>query len=253
MLIEGVFTSISGLRRRQVAILNLGRYHVTANGWHSDEFKENCSASSYFYAKAAGWSPDDATVYVATTGFKPVAGEPGNVATDPRAGPCDAAMSFPAIPRPVTHTWINYTGCDSLYAVTADESNVYVGGHIRYLDNPDHCDGAGPGAVPRRRHRRHRPDTGRATDWNPGKRGPTAWRTCCSPATGCGSPATTAVPTCGYSQECAGSDNKGGICFLLTDPMTCRPAGRSVTSGAQPSSRPDSSVASAGGRSSRAG
>src|SRR4051794_33903740 len=61
LLIEGVFTSISGSARQQVAVLNLGASSVSVNGWHASEFDSACSSGSEaFYAKSATWSPDDA-------------------------------------------------------------------------------------------------------------------------------------------------------------------------------------------------
>jgi len=43
-----------------------------------------CWRTMPFYLRAAAWSPDDSTIYVATTGF-----QPGNLFTDkPRTGLC---------------------------------------------------------------------------------------------------------------------------------------------------------------------
>ena len=42
--------------------------------------------------QAAAWSPDDSTVYIATTGYHPNGLRPG----PPRTGLCDAAAAFPA-------------------------------------------------------------------------------------------------------------------------------------------------------------
>jgi len=60
---------------------------------------------------------------------------------------CDATAAFPATQASVKHLWINYTGCDSLYAAAADASAVYVGGHPRWLNNSHGCNFAGPGAI----------------------------------------------------------------------------------------------------------
>ena len=37
------------------------------------------------------------------------------------------------------HRWVNYAGCDSLFAVAADRRNVYIGGHERWANNADGC------------------------------------------------------------------------------------------------------------------
>ena len=46
------------------------------------------------------------------------------------------ALAYPATRTSVKHTWINYTGCDSLYSAAADTHTVYFGGHERYSMNP---------------------------------------------------------------------------------------------------------------------
>ena len=94
------------------------RASVTA--WTSGDFNVACTES--FWARAAAWSPDDSTVYVATTGFHVVGGSSQGA----RSGPCDAALAYPATHAPVGHKWINYTGCDSLYSVAADSHAAYT-------------------------------------------------------------------------------------------------------------------------------
>ena len=144
-LVEGDFTSVGGQPRQQIFMLNLSGGTATVTGWTSPEFNVNCATVEPFYLKAASWSPDDATVYTATTGYHPN-GMP--VGATPRTGLCDSAAAFPATQATVTHLWINYTGCDSLYSTAADTSTAYFGGHERWADNPNNCDAAGPGAVP---------------------------------------------------------------------------------------------------------
>jgi hypothetical protein len=145
-VVEGVFNTIGGQARRQVAVLDLGPAAGTTDAWHAAALDANCANVEPFYAKDASWSTDDQTIFVATTGYKPASG-PGYSTTGPRAGLCDASVAFPATAGDVTPTWINYTGCDSLYATVADGNNVYFGGHERWASNPNGCDGAGPGAV----------------------------------------------------------------------------------------------------------
>jgi hypothetical protein len=154
-LVEGDFTSVGGLGRQQMFMLNLSGSTATVTGWSSPEFdgsKGNlpggyayqCYAKEPFYIRTASWSPDDSTIYIGTTGYHPW----NSPTAGARAGLCDAAAAFPATQTEVKHLWINYTGCDSLYSTVADTSTAYFGGHERWSSNPDGCNNAGPGAIP---------------------------------------------------------------------------------------------------------
>jgi hypothetical protein len=144
-LVEGDFKSVGGQARQQMFMLNLSGSTATVTGWTSPELNTNCNFNEPFYAQAGAWSPDDSTIYVATTGYKPNGTPAGSF---PRSGPCDAAIAYPATQTSVTHTWINYPGCDSLFSTAADSSTAYFGGHERWASNPNGCDSAGPGAIP---------------------------------------------------------------------------------------------------------
>jgi len=154
-LVEGDFTSVGGLPRQQIFMLDLATSPASVTGWSSPEwdgskgnlpggYPYQCGDSEPFYIRAASWSPDDSTVYIADTGF-----HPWNLPkTGPRAGLCDAVAAFPATRTEVLHRWVNYTGCDSLYSTAADAAAVYIGGHERWADNTDGCNVAGSGSIP---------------------------------------------------------------------------------------------------------
>ena len=139
-LAEGTFTSVGGQRRQQIVMLRLTRRHVTVTDWTSPEFFAFCQPEEQFWLRSASWSPDDQTVYVATTGFRPAFGPPNSAL-------CDAAAAFPATHRFVRHLWINYTGCDSLFATAATSRVAFFAGHERWADNRFGCNERGPGAV----------------------------------------------------------------------------------------------------------
>ncbi|HEX9359644.1 MAG TPA: hypothetical protein VF933_38250 [Streptosporangiaceae bacterium] len=143
-LVEGDFTSVGGQPRQQMFMLNLSGSTAAVTGWTSPELNTNCNWNEAFYAQAGAWSPDDSTIYVGTTGYKPNGTSAGST---PRTGPCDAAIAYPSTQTSVNHLWINYTGCDSLYSAAADASTAYFGGHERWSQNPLGCDFQGPSAI----------------------------------------------------------------------------------------------------------
>jgi hypothetical protein len=211
MLVEGVFTSVGGIARQQMFMLDLGSTSATVDAWYSTEFNQACYPSLSFYVRGANWSPDDATVYIATTGYKPASGL-GSSTSDPRAGLCDAAAAFPATSTTVSHKWVNYTGCDSYYAVAADASNVYVSGHERWANNRFGCNYAGLGAVSRPGIASLSPSNGQATSWNPTRS--LGYGTAQLLLTRAGLWAASDTFSDGNAQRCGGVTNHGGICFF---------------------------------------
>jgi hypothetical protein len=148
-LVMGDFTSVGGMARQQIFMLNLAASPASVTGWTSPEwdgsnpaYPYQCATVEPFYIQAAAWSPDDSTIYIGTTGYHPN-GYP--VGMSPRTGLCDAAAAFPATQTSVLHNWVNYTGCDSLYAAGADASAAYFAGHERFSMNSGDCDALGPG------------------------------------------------------------------------------------------------------------
>jgi hypothetical protein len=159
-LVMGDFTSVGGAARQQIFMLNLATSPATVTAWTSPEwdgsqgeatpaspttgYPYQCATVEPFYIQAAAWSPTDSTIYIGTTGYHP---NNWPVGQTPRNGLCDAAAAFPATQGTVLHTWVNYTGCDSLYSAAADASTAYFGGHERWSSNPNDCDQAGAGAI----------------------------------------------------------------------------------------------------------
>jgi hypothetical protein len=154
-LVEGDFTSVGGLGRQQIFMLNVAMAPAKVTGWSSPEFDGSkgelpggyayqCGDSHPFYVHAAAWSPDDSTIYLADTGVHPWNWD----GSFPMVGLCDAAAAFPANEKEVTHDWIAYDGCDSLYSAAADANAVYVAGHNRWFNNANACNVAGNGAIP---------------------------------------------------------------------------------------------------------
>jgi hypothetical protein len=160
LVATGNFATVNGQSRRRAFMLNLGST-ATLSTWHAPRFDVNCAASSKLVsAQGVDFSPDGTYFVIVATG--------GPTGTN---GVCDAAARFETanVSSTAQPTWINWTGGDTLYSVAVTGPAVYVGGHQRWLDNPQGYDYAGPGAVERPGISAIDPVTGKALPWNPTK------------------------------------------------------------------------------------
>ncbi|MQA86958.1 MAG: hypothetical protein GEV03_20590 [Streptosporangiales bacterium] len=160
LAIGGTFTRVDGKPRPQLALVDTGSSPARLAGWATRAYADRCLPAFETYLRDIDFSPDGSYFAVVTTGG------PGG----PRRT-CDSAARFETgTPGgDVRPTWVNRTGGDSLYAVAATGAAVYVGGHQRWMDNPQGRDSAGPGAVSRPGIAALDPRTGKALGWNPTK------------------------------------------------------------------------------------
>ncbi len=160
----GNFTTVSGAFRERAFMLDLGATSATLASWYYAPLTNDCRAAKLrAQLRDVDFSPDGTYFVIAATGWIP---QSGGVGRDI----CDAAARFETnIASPFRPTWINYTGGDTLHSVAVTGAAVYVGGHQRWLDNPNGVDSAGTGAVPRQGIGAINPTTGKALPWNPGK------------------------------------------------------------------------------------
>ena len=155
MLVEGNFTTWDGQPRLQLAELDLGATSATLDPFSNEELNTTyCAGDEEFFGRAANLSPDEQTIYLATTGYR---------GSSPF---CDAVTAFSNAPGGAV-VWSNLTGCDSLYAVAASSTDVYIGGHERWANNPLGCDSPGSGYVDRPGIADIGSTSGLATSWNP--------------------------------------------------------------------------------------
>lgn len=160
LVVDGTFTTLNGLSRPQLGLIDVGGVSAKVADWRTDAYAADCMAVFPSYVRGLDFAPDGSYFAVVTTGG------PGG-----RRKLCDTAARFETYARGerVRPTWVNHTGGDSLYSVSVTGSAVYVGGHQRWMDNPSGRDSAGPGAVPREGIAAIHPVTGKALSWNPGR------------------------------------------------------------------------------------
>jgi hypothetical protein len=207
VLMTGVFTSVGGQARKQIFRLNLTPGAATVSAWYSPEFNADCATVAPYYVQDATWSPDSSKIYIATNGYKPWDKPAGSF---PRSGLCDAVAAFSAAELGShAHLWINYTGCDSLYSVAADENTVYSAGHERWASNPNGCDFKGPGAVDAPGMVGLSPVTGGVV-WNPTRGRGLGAEDLLLTAAGL----WVASDNQANTNMCAGAFGHAGICFL---------------------------------------
>ncbi len=136
----GDFTRVEGFRRRMAFRATLTNTAAVLQGWHPQRFRVRCRPSLPFFLRDVEWSPDGTFFVIVSSG--------GIAGGYPETGFCDASgrwerSSTGLVAEP---TWINWSGGDSFYSVAVSDAAVYVGGHMRWLDNPEGAGTSGPGA-----------------------------------------------------------------------------------------------------------
>ncbi|WP_433249955.1 hypothetical protein ACQPYK_03320 [Streptosporangium sp. CA-135522] len=162
LAVDGDFTTLDGLPRPQLGLIDVGALPAKVADWRTDAYAADCLEVFPSYVRGLDFAPDGSYFAVVTTGGP---SEAGSTVTGKM---CDTAARFETYARgEVSPTWVNHTGGDSLYSVAVTGAAVYVGGHQRWLDNPFGRDSAGPGAVERPGIGAIHPRTGKALKWNP--------------------------------------------------------------------------------------
>jgi hypothetical protein len=159
MVAVGVIGKAGVKDRTQLVMLDVAGATAVVSDWYTDSFKPACRDGFQTYMRQVKFSPDGSYFVVVTTGRE-----------NSRQKLCDTASRWETggtgrhLP-----SWRNHTGGDSLYAVAVTGSAVYVGGHQRWMNNPDGHESAGPGAVKREGIAALDTRTGRALPFNPGR------------------------------------------------------------------------------------
>ena len=166
MVAVGNFTDVSGAARDQVAQINLGKHAATVNQqWKTLAYTATCFDKAFdSYIRDVQFSPDGSYFVIASS---------GGIGTnsDGTQSSCDSASRYETNARgtDVRPTWIAYTGEDTIWTVAVTGSVVYVGGHQRWINNPQGKNVAAAGAIPRPGIAALNPLSGLPYSWNPGR------------------------------------------------------------------------------------
>lgn len=108
-------------------------------GWSTIRFAAACMKGFETYIRGIDFSPGGSYFVITTTGR---ASSPDRL--------CDTASRWETNATGVRNPiWVNHTGGDFFYAVAVTGNAVYLGGHQRWLNNPQGHESAGLGAVSR--------------------------------------------------------------------------------------------------------
>lgn len=163
LAVGGNFTLVNGLSRNQMALVDVSAT-PTLIDWSTDKFTAACAAPATFvhYVQDVKFGADGSWFVVGTNGGS---GWP--------AAYCDALVRFETAARGSGQiaTWADYTGNDTITSVEVADNVIYLGGHFRWLNNPNASDTAGAGAVDRLGVAAVTPATGMPVNWNPRRSG----------------------------------------------------------------------------------
>ena len=160
----GNFTDVNGQSRWQLGLADVSGATAVLSSWQTDGYVANCySSANGFDTYVMDLAFDESSSWFVVA----AAGGRGNGVTDY----CDSTTRWdPALTGPgQAPTWIDWTGTDSVTAVTVARGVVYIGGHFRWQNNSNGNDAPGGGAVDRYGMAALDPATGMPVAWNPSR------------------------------------------------------------------------------------
>ncbi|MBQ1052661.1 hypothetical protein KBX50_29935 [Micromonospora sp. C51] len=163
LVVGGNFLYVNDLPRNQIALVDLTGTPSVID-WSSERFVAPCANPTTFvhYVQDVRFGGDGSWFVVGTNGGS---GWPSAY--------CDALVRFETANRGPSQvaTWVNFTGNDTITSVEVADNIIYLGGHFRWLNNPNASDRAGNGAIDRLGIAAVTPATGMPVNWNPRRSG----------------------------------------------------------------------------------
>jgi hypothetical protein len=160
----GNFSTVGAQPRSQVAVLDTSATTATVAPWATNRYDaahNDCAGVFDTFTRDIDISPDGSYFVVSSTGA--FAGGAGSGTM------CDSTSRWELASTGNDPSWTDYTGGDTTYGVAITGGAVYVGGHMRWENNPFQGDQAGPGAVSRQGIAALDPANGLPLSWNPGR------------------------------------------------------------------------------------
>ena len=160
----GNFATVNGQARNQVVVLDTSGATATLAPWATNRFDRShsvCAGVFDTFTRDLDIAPDGSWFVISTTGA--FAGGANNNTL------CDTTTRWEMNSTGNDPSWVAYTGGDTSYGVAVTGDVTYVGGHMRWQNNPFQGDQAGPGAVPREGIAALDSANGLPLTWNPGR------------------------------------------------------------------------------------
>ena len=160
LVVIGNFKKADGVLHDQIVKIDLGATAATVADWNTARYTPRCKWQSFdSYVRDVAFSPDNSYFVVVTTGA-PYGGTLCDTAARWEAGATGSSLQ---------PTWVDYSGGDTFLSVGISEQAVYVGGHLRWVNNSTGTDNARAGAVGRASIAALDPANGLPLSWNPGR------------------------------------------------------------------------------------
>ena len=168
MIAIGNFKYANGILHDQILNVLIGAQPAATidPNWNTAAYTAYCFNGAFdTYMKDVDFSPDGSYFAVGVTGGRGT----NTDGTRSTAATSVARWNTADTGSDVRPIWADYTGQDTIESVAVTGTAVYVGGHQRWMNNPNGFDYAGAGAVPRPGLAALDPISGVPLAWNPGR------------------------------------------------------------------------------------
>jgi hypothetical protein len=157
----GNWRTVDGESRPQIMMGDLSGAVATLSPWATQRFTTNCAGVFDTYLRDVDIAPSGDYFVAAATGAYSGGVYSGTL--------CDSVSRWEIGPTTGGQdpSWVDYSGGDTLTQVKVTGPVIYVGGHMRWLNNAFAGDAAGQGAVSREGLAAVDPRNGLPFSWNP--------------------------------------------------------------------------------------